>query len=177
MTKASSESADSLPLKLEQEVDRLCDEFEQAWQAGQQPQIEDFLNRIPEPAREALLRELIVTELEVRRHHGAPASLEEYRQRFPENQQIAEEVFGIHDATLVYNPTTTVSQFEADVDSVADASSLSSQGGENTQIPQQVGRFLVRSRLGQGAFGDVYLAHDPDLDRLVALKVPRAEQF
>src|SRR5262245_54592675 len=39
--------------------------------------------------------------------------------------------------------------------------------------PQQVGRFQIRAVLGEGAFGIVYQAFDPQLDRDVALKVPR----
>lgn len=38
---------------------------------------------------------------------------------------------------------------------------------------QEIGRFKVRSILGRGTFGTVYLAHDPLLDREVAVKVPR----
>jgi serine/threonine protein kinase len=38
---------------------------------------------------------------------------------------------------------------------------------------QKVGRFELLGTVGQGAFGTVFKAHDPDLDRTVALKVPR----
>ena len=42
------------------------------------------------------------------------------------------------------------------------------------EAPQRLGRFEIVSRLGSGAFGTVYRAYDPLLDREVALKVPRA---
>lgn len=41
-------------------------------------------------------------------------------------------------------------------------------------VPDQLGRFQIRSRLGAGAFGTVYRAFDPVLGREVALKVPRS---
>ena len=43
-----------------------------------------------------------------------------------------------------------------------------------TEVPKKLGRFEIRSVLGAGAFGTVYRAHDPVLDREVALKVPQA---
>jgi WD40 repeat protein len=38
---------------------------------------------------------------------------------------------------------------------------------------EKVGRFELIAALGQGGFGMVYRARDPDLDRVVAVKVPR----
>jgi serine/threonine protein kinase/tetratricopeptide (TPR) repeat protein len=40
-------------------------------------------------------------------------------------------------------------------------------------LPRHLGRFEIRRELGRGAFGIVFLAHDPRLRRDVALKVPR----
>ena len=40
------------------------------------------------------------------------------------------------------------------------------------QLSGEFGRYRVKKLLGQGAMGSVYLAHDPRLNRLIALKVP-----
>jgi serine/threonine protein kinase len=43
------------------------------------------------------------------------------------------------------------------------------------ELPNQIGRFKIREILGAGGFGWVLLADDPQLNRPVALKVPRLD--
>jgi serine/threonine protein kinase len=47
------------------------------------------------------------------------------------------------------------------------------QSARSLDVPR-IGRYLVQARLGEGAWGVVYRAHDPTLDRPVALKLVRA---
>ena len=43
-------------------------------------------------------------------------------------------------------------------------------------MPKKIGRYTILGRLGKGGFGEVFLAHDDDLNRPVAIKVPRPER-
>src|SRR5215467_9501480 len=55
-----------------------------------------------------------------------------------------------------------------------DAGAAAPPGGA-TAPPAAFGRYQVRGALGAGGFGAVYLGHDTQLDRPVAIKVLRAE--
>jgi class 3 adenylate cyclase/predicted Ser/Thr protein kinase len=51
--------------------------------------------------------------------------------------------------------------------------SVTAAGG--AALEERFGRYVIRKQLGRGGMGTVYLAHDPRIDRLVALKVPHPE--
>jgi WD40 repeat protein len=46
--------------------------------------------------------------------------------------------------------------------------------GPALPLPRQFGRFELLEEVGRGGFGAVYRAHDPQLDREVAIKLPRS---
>ncbi len=56
------------------------------------------------------------------------------------------------------------------------AGSEDSQESFSLLHPPKIGRYSILRRLGKGGFGQVFLAYDEDLNRPVAIKVPRPER-
>jgi Protein kinase domain len=157
---------------------------------------ESYLREFPELREdEALFLELIRAEIAVRRGRGECPGFEEYKSRFPalgfqlqtlfehgstaegrladtsarqapKSERPAEPALGDGLA-----PETSVAG--ASDESQADA--LAGRGDGNRVLadgsPRQLGRYEVRGLLGKGAFGTVLRAHDPELNREVAIKV------
>ena len=72
-------------------IDTACDRFENAWQAGDGPLIEDYLASTCEPLRSQLLRQLVLLELELSTAVGRPTSLADYIDRFPDDRSVVKE--------------------------------------------------------------------------------------
>ena len=51
------------------------------------------------------------------------------------------------------------------------------QEGQEASPLEQIDRFELHSRVGMGAFGTVWKARDTELDRIVAIKIPRQGQL
>jgi len=135
------------------QVEEICDRFEAAWQAGRRPRIEDYLGDIPEPGRSVVLRELLELELAYRVRAGERPAPEDYCGRFPEHTALIASILSLAPTLVPSEPAPF-------------------PFGD----PTQIGRFKVIRRLGTGSFGRVYLAHDDELDRAVAIKVPNPER-
>ena len=58
-------------------------------------------------------------------------------------------------------------------DELQSAETPNSEAASDAPVPRKIGRYQITKQLGQGGFGFVYLAIDPELHRRVAIKVPR----
>jgi eukaryotic-like serine/threonine-protein kinase len=79
-------------------LERIMERFEQAWQSGPQPRIEDFLND-DGVDRAELLVELVHSDLELRLNAGKEADVKDYLDRFPElksNTQAVLDMISAH---------------------------------------------------------------------------------
>lgn len=86
-------------------IDSICDDFEDAWTAGETPTIEDFLSQISADQRPALFRELLATELEFRRKSEACVPVDTYLVRFPHFTEVVNSVFSGTDGSSVEDST------------------------------------------------------------------------
>jgi serine/threonine protein kinase/tetratricopeptide (TPR) repeat protein len=137
-------------------IDQLADQFENAILAGQRPSIENVLVA-NSSLRPYLLKELLAIEIELRRSAGEWPSKEEYLLRFPDDPLLVEAVL---------NPVPNLA-------STADPSRENKV--EEEPPPERLDRYVIQRQLGRGGFGVVYLAHDEQLNRPVAIKVPHAK--
>jgi formylglycine-generating enzyme required for sulfatase activity len=147
---------DEVPEETWQAVDAIVHRFEQAWQTGIRPAIRDFL---PTEGclrfRRLVLEALVKVDIERRQQAGEHATREDYRERYPDLPAESSSVPG----PTKYNP----------------GDQQKPSNGALNPLPQQIGRYRVVKVLGKGGFGVVYLAHDDQLSRPVAIKVPHRE--
>jgi tRNA A-37 threonylcarbamoyl transferase component Bud32 len=183
-------------------IDQVCNRFEEAWQAGPRPQLADYLSEMAEPARSALLRELILLDVDYRRLAGEDPKPAEYLAAFPSlgadwltremalpaghssrrgksaaaapERTATPQVFRIR-CPHCHNPIQLVDDRAGEVLCPGCGSSFRVREAPLTttnSAMRPLGKFQLLERVGLGAFGAVWKARDTQLDRIVALKIP-----
>ncbi|MGO9599424.1 MAG: protein kinase domain-containing protein [Isosphaeraceae bacterium] len=140
-------------------LETICDRFETALRAGEQPPIETYLEGMPEPGRSTLLYELLILDLAYRSRDGKRPSLEKYLERFHD----AEEA-----VRLAFAKMTTF-EAAADAPNGPAGSPAAAVSVTSAWPPSSEGYELLRE-LGKGGQATTYLARDRALKRLVVIK-------
>jgi tetratricopeptide (TPR) repeat protein len=155
-------------------------EFERAWFSDHEPDIDGFLP--PDgPDRLPLLAELVHADLEFRLRAGAVVRVESYLRRYPElasdAERRAELIRTENKVRRVLGEAPTPEEYQERfpefADRLADLLLPVDAPGEWEKL-SKLGKFELLSMVGEGAFGAVYKAFDPELQRTVAVKIPHA---
>jgi hypothetical protein len=159
----------------------LLREFDRAWRSGTRPEIEAYAPAT-DPDRSAVLIELVRTDLEYRLKAGEPARVEEYVERFPalsekDLLELAKDEWEIRRRS---EPELSIEElrrrFPQLGDRIAPTADATARFGPRA-LPTSLGKYTLIQELGRGTFGIVYRARDRELDRMVALKVPRSNMM
>lgn len=122
------------------------------WRQGDRCPAEEYLTRFPEICRspDAVL-DLIYHDYLLREAYQLNVSAEEYGRRFPDYAQAIADQIAFHN--------------------VLEEESL------EEPLPAVIGNYEIEQLIGVGSFGAVYRARDRELDRTVAIKVPRSGEL
>ncbi|HVU86530.1 MAG TPA: bifunctional serine/threonine-protein kinase/formylglycine-generating enzyme family protein [Pirellulales bacterium] len=142
--------SDSDRISLDDQIDLVCDEFEQLLRAGQSPDISTHVNAASLTERGRLFLELLLVDRDFRSDQGSCPTWDEYRQRYPEFAPQIEEA-RLKSRSTVEDET---------------------QHQPSPEGQQRLGQFVLLERLGAGAVGEVWKARDAALQRDVAIKIP-----
>src|SRR5688500_10568405 len=143
MNEGLSMSDEVVSPALVQCLDRVCDRFEAAWKEGQRPEVEDYIDGVPESERSLLLRELIAVDLHYRRASGETIPLSEYHRRFPADAGMIATLFQDGNVLMAAPPEPVP--------------------GGKSRDPVRLGRYRITGRIGSGSFGVVYQGRDDEL--------------
>lgn len=138
----------------------------QRWHAGKGISVEEYFAQYPGVAADADAALLLVYgEFLVREECGETPSAGEYLARFHPCAEGLRHQLDFH-AALEMPPPTLTAPVRAD----SELAELEPIPAESS--PRYIGRYRLERVLGKGNFGLVFLAHDDQLQRFVAIEAP-----
>lgn len=81
------------PLAIDRAINRICDRFEQAWAAGDRPDLKSYLEELPPDNQPPLFLALLRAELALREDGNESFTRDEYLHRFPRYRAIVAGAF------------------------------------------------------------------------------------
>jgi serine/threonine protein kinase/tetratricopeptide (TPR) repeat protein len=179
-------------------------DLECRWKAGEAVRVETYFERYAQLAgdRTGALR-LIEAEYQLRRRREPGLGAAEYLRRFPQyRDDLAQRLRGPHGPNRWLPPRLNCphchKSLALETGAAEEEITCPSCGGSvrvdvspppgvgpaaggpgsspSSDGPPRLGQFELLEAIGQGAFGTVYRARDVELDRVVAVKVPRLDR-
>ena len=143
-----------------------CDQ-KHRWKTDHPLKVEEYLARLSDLAANSHYKiELAVGEFQARQNGSTSPSIEEFASRFHDISETLRKKLSESD---------TSKENAVKPEQVGLATETLSL--DSTLNDQRIGRYRLLRILGEGAFGRVWLGYDDDLERQVAIKVPKPERF